>query len=166
MNFWQHKSITLSLLIAIVGLAGCAPSTPKAPTAKKPAAAVKPECVAPATNDPLIGNWLSKHQEKGMAGELRTLITLNEDGTMAYTQQIKRPRQPSQGISEQGCWTHNQARLQLQTLTSNGADVDLDDPLYTNTFTVRQPQADQLRLQGDSGSFNLVRTSPGYRLPF
>ena len=63
MNFWQHKSITLSLLIVTVGLAGCAPSTPKAPTAKKPAAAVKPECVAPATNDPLIGNWLSKHQE-------------------------------------------------------------------------------------------------------
>lgn len=145
-------------------LAACAsfPPEPLEPEVEKTLA-----CTPAATGEPLIGNWLSKRQEKGVAGELRTLFTLQADGRMLYTEQIKRPRQPSQGLSESGCWWRDGDRLVLRTLESNGLPVNTDDPIYENQYSVTHSSTDQLSLRGTDGvEYQTNRTSQGYRLPF
>jgi len=126
-----------------------------------------PSCQAAASQDTVVGNWLSVRREKGVRGELRTLFTLNPDGTMAYTEQLKRSKQPSQGLDETGCWHHDQNTIVLRTLESNGAQVSLDDPIYTNRYKLVSAEADKLVLQASDGTrINARRMSPGYRLPF
>lgn len=150
-------------LAALVALAACAPVTPPP---KVQAPAQPPTCVAPASGDSLAGNWLSVKSEKGVAGALRTLYTLNPDGTMKYVEQIKRPRTPSQGLYETGCWSHENQTLILRTLQSNGVPVNLSDPIYTNRYRVQQVTATELRVLGPNGPVRARRMSPGYRLPF
>lgn len=113
-----------------------------------------------------MGNWLSVSSERGVAGALRTLYTLHTDGTMDYVEQIKRPRTPSQGLHETGCWSHEGQTLVLRTLQSNSVPVNLNDPIYTNRYQVRQVTANELRLSGSNGAVRARRMSPGYRLPF
>ena len=147
---------------AVLGaLAGCAPIKPAAP----PPAAT-PTCTPAAAGDALVGNWLSVTAQKGVAGSLRTLYTLNPDGTMSYVEQVKRPRTPSQGLEESGCWTRDGDTLVLRTLESNGVPVNLDDPIYSNRYRIIRADASELRLQGEQGSIRARRMSPGYRLPF
>ena len=150
---------------ALLGsLAACAPiQHASAPADTQPAT---PSCTAAAAGDPLIGNWLSVSSQKGVAGALRTLYTLNPDGTMNYVEQIKRPRAPSQGLYEAGCWSRDGQTLVLRTQESNGSPVNLDDPIYTNRFRVEQANATELRLNGPDGAVKAHRMSPGYRLPF
>lgn len=151
-------------LAAAVFMAGCAApvSAPPPPPPK-----TAPACQAAASGDVLVGNWLSVRKQKGVAGELRTLFTLHSDGRMAYTEQLKRGKNPSQGLDETGCWRHEGQALVLQTLLSNGAPVDLDDPIYTNRYTVVSAGGNALTLQGsDRAVFKAKRMSPGYRLPF
>lgn len=154
-----------SLLTGIAGaalLAACA--APEPPKPQEPAA---PGCQAAAAGDALVGNWLSVRKQKGVAGELRTLYTLNADGTMAYTELLKRGKHPSQGLSETGCWEHANQTLILQTLTSNGMPVNLDDPIYTNNYAITSANAENLRLvDADGARITARRMSPGYRLPF
>ena len=151
--------------LAVTGLlAACAPTTPH--VTKTQAQATPPACVAASSGDPLVGNWLSVASEKGVAGSLRTLYTLNADGTMSYVEQIKRPRAPSQGLYETGCWSHEGQTLVLRTLASNGSPVNLDDPIYVNRYRVDQATAAKLRMQGPDGGVTARRMSPGYRLPF
>ncbi|MFA5662940.1 hypothetical protein [Castellaniella sp.] len=124
-------------------------------------------CTPAAAADPLIGNWLSVSAQAGVAGALRTLYTLNADGSMAYVEQVKRPRQPSQGLYETGCWVHQGQTLILRTQESNGLPVNLDDPIYVNQFQVIRVQPDALHLQGPQAqAIQARRMSPGYRLPF
>ncbi len=120
------------------------------------------------TGDPLVGNWLSVSAQKGVAGALRTLYTLNSDGTMSYVEQIKRPRAPSQGLYEAGCWSREGQSLVLRTLESNGSPVNLDDPIYTNRYRVDRVNATEPRLSSRAGTVTVKarRMSPGYRLPF
>ena len=100
---------------AILGtLAACASIKPVPAPAE--ARAARPSCTAAVTGDPVVGNWLSVSSQKGVAGALRTLYTLNPDGTMNYVEQIKRPRTPSQGLYESGCWSHEGQTLILRTL--------------------------------------------------
>ena len=149
---------------ALLTLSACAPIKPApAPAATPPAA---PSCTAAAAGDPLVGNWLSVSSQKGVAGALRTLYTLNSDGTMNYVEQIKRPRAPSQGLYESGCWTHAGQTLTLRTLESNGSPVNLDDPIYTNHHRVVRVSPTELQLNGPNGAVTARRMSPGYRLPF
>lgn len=155
----------LSAVVA-VALAGCAPMSRQASNQAASATPPMPACVAAASGDPLVGNWLAVGTQKGVAGALRTLYTLNADGTMAYVEQIKRPRTPSQGLYESGCWSRNGNTLVLRTLLSNGSPVNLDDPIYTNRYRVGRVDAAQLLLQGPNGSVNAKRMSAGYRLPF
>lgn len=124
------------------------------------------QCTPVQPNDPLVGNWLSVNSQKGVAGALRTLYTLNADGTMTFNQQIKRNQNPSQGIYESGCWSRNGEILVLRTGESNGLPVNLEDPIYTDKFKIIGLNSTELKLQGDTGSLEAKRMSPGYRLPF
>ncbi|UYO94290.1 hypothetical protein [Pollutimonas sp. M17] len=153
---------TMAGLSTAVLLAACAaPSKPPPPEEPQPA------CQAAAQGDVLIGNWLSVRKEKGVAGELRTLFTLHPDGTMAYTEQLKRGSKPSQGLSETGCWTHSGQSLVLLTLQSNGAPVDTKDPIYTNRYVVSSLGGKSLSMRHADGTPIKARLmSPGYRLPF
>ncbi|MFV0282378.1 MAG: hypothetical protein ACK5JE_01120 [Castellaniella sp.] len=156
--------VRIALAAALVTLAACAPMKP----AQGPAAATatRPSCTVAATGDPLVGNWLSVSAQKGVAGALRTLYTLNPDGTMNYVKQIKRPRTPSQGLYESGCWVRDGQTVILRTLDSNGLPVNLDDPIYTNRYRVDRVNTSELRLSGPDGAVKARRMSPGYRLPF
>ncbi|MGB3424807.1 MAG: hypothetical protein WBF84_01515 [Castellaniella sp.] len=145
-------------------LAACAPIKPAPSSAGSPAA--RPSCTAAVAGDPLVGNWLSVSSQKGVAGSVRRLYTLNSDGTMSYVEQVKRPRAPSQGLDESGCWSHEGQTLVLRTLESNGSPVNLNDPIYTNRHRVDRVNATELRLSGPAGSVQARRMSPGYRLPF
>ena len=162
-TFILRQPLIFTSLAAAALLAGCV--SPKAPPA-----AAKPEppsCQAAASGDVLVGNWLSVRKQKGVAGELRSLFTLHADGTMVYTEQLKRGNKPSQGLSETGCWTHEQQTLVMRTLQSNGLPVDLDDPIYTNQYTIVSVAQDRVSLKGPGGSTLMAkRMSPGYRLPF
>lgn len=161
----RNRLLRLAAGTLVLGvLAACAPTTPPSPVV--PAQAQVPACVAAAATDPLIGNWLSVSSQKGVAGSLRTLYTLHPDGTMTYVEQVKRPRTPSQGLYEAGCWAHEGNTVVLRTLQSNGSPVNLNDPIYTNRYRVERVTATELRLQGTSGSVRAKRMSPGYRLPF
>lgn len=157
-------SIAAAGMAALGVLAGCAPTKP----AQAPAVvhAAVPACTPAAAGDALVGNWLSVSTQKGVAGALRTLYTLNPDGTMTYVEQIKRPRAPSQGLEESGCWSRSGDALVLRTLESNGVSVDLNDPIYANRYHIVRADAAELRLQGAQGGVRARRMSPGYRLPF
>lgn len=155
--------------VAVLGsvVAACSAYLPApAPAAPEPPQEVQ-LCKPAAADDALVGNWLNKRKESGVMGELRTLFTLKADGHMLYTEQIKRPRQPSQGLSESGCWWREADKLVLKTLNSNGVEVDEGDPIYLNDYSIERNSADTLRLRGTDGMiYDTERTSPGYRLPF
>ncbi|NYT63436.1 hypothetical protein H0A66_14055 [Alcaligenaceae bacterium] len=150
--------------IIVLFIAGCAaPVSPPAPQPIKTA----PTCQAAAAGNTVAGNWLSVRKQKGVAGELRTLFTLHANGTMAYTELLKRGKNPSRGIDETGCWRQEQQTLVLQTLLSNGAPIESDDPIYTNRYTVVSVVGGTLTLRGpDGATIKAKRMSPGYRLPF
>ncbi len=151
--------------LALLGvLAACAPVTPVPVT---PSVAVVPKCTPAAAGDVLTGNWLSVSTQRGLAGALRTLYTLGADGTMKYAEQVKRPRTPSQGLYEAGCWAHEGGTLVLRTLESNGVPVNLADPIYVNRYRVDSVNASELRMRGPDGrAVRARRMSAGYRLPF
>lgn len=157
----SRPRIALAGLSAVVILAGCAaPSAPPQPQGP-------PQCSPAAAAETLAGNWLSVRKQKGIVGELRVLFTLNADGTMAYIEQLKRGKNPSQGLSETGCWKRDGQKIVLQTQMSNGEPIDMSDPIYTNQYTVMSVGASQMVLQdADGGKLNAKRMSPGYRLPF
>lgn len=159
----KRSSLTLMGVVAIV--AGCAVPVPPA----EPDSHVQrpPSCTAPSATDPLLGNWLSVRSQKGVVGELRTLFTLQADGSMAYTEQLKRPRQPSQGLSETGCWQRDGEVLVMRTYESNGSPVDLDDPIYINRYQIVASDGSMLRLKSPEGlAITARQMPPGYRLPF
>lgn len=161
----RFRLLTWSVAVgAAVLLAACAAPPTAVPTDTAP---VIPACKAAAAGDPLIGNWLSVRSQKGVAGELRTLFTLRADGTMAYTELLKRNKQPSQGLTESGCWHRDQQVLEIQTQESNGVQVNLQDPIYKNRYEVKAINAKALTLQGPNAkSIKARNMAPGYRLPF
>lgn len=159
------RSIGLGLAgVFAILVAGCtAPVVPEAP----PSPPGPPSCTPAAQADGLTGNWLAVRSQKGVAGELRTLFALQADGTMAYTEQLKRSGKPSQGLSEAGCWEHSSGVLTIQTHESNGYPVDINDPIYTNQYTIVSADDKLLRLKSpDGATITAKRMSPGYRLPF
>lgn len=157
------------LVVVIVGglMAACSAYVPTPISSAPEPQASQELCQPVAANDTLVGNWLSKRTAKGVVGELRTLFTLKADGSMLYTEQVKRPRQPSQGLTESGCWWREGDQLVLKTLESHGLAVDHNDPIYTNYYSISHSSADKLRLRSRDGiTHSTERTSPGYRLPF
>lgn len=150
----------LGVCLAATVLAACAPTSP---VRQQPDV---PQCQAAAPGEAMVGNWLSVSSQRGLAGALRTLYTLNADGSMVYVQQIKRPRTPSQGLHESGCWHRDGQTLVLRTILSNGSPVNLDDPIYTNRYDILRVDTTNLRMRGAEGLIDAKRMSPGYRLPF
>lgn len=145
-------------------LASCALPPTDTPDAREQ---TRPACSPSEAADGLIGNWLVVRTQKGVAGELRTLFTLNPDGSMAYTEQLKRPGSPSQGLSETGCWHREDQTLVMRTYESNGLPVDLDDPIYINRYPIVAADEKMLRLSTPEGvTITAGRVSAGYRLPF
>ena len=156
-------------VLATVFLSACAVKAPVPEPAAQTAAAkpVHPACQPAAAGDELAGNWLSKHRQKGVVGELRTLFTLQTDGSMAYTEQVKRPNKPSQGLNESGCWVRKGNNVQIITQESNGVTTEPGDPIYENNYNIVSLTARNLVLRDQSGTtYRLTRMSPGYRLPF
>src|SRR5690625_7688191 len=85
---------------------------------------------------------------------------------MLLTEQLNRPKQPSQGINESGCWHLDGHHIVLQTHKSNGMVVVIDDPIYTNRYRIVSVDEDELLLDTEAGQqYATQRTSPGYRLP-
>uniref|UniRef100_UPI00333E7C1B hypothetical protein n=1 Tax=Castellaniella defragrans TaxID=75697 RepID=UPI00333E7C1B len=155
----------LGTCLTAAALAACAPTAPNVPV-RKAEQPVDVQCQAAAVGDALVGNWLNVASQQGVAGAIRTLYTLNPDGTMTYVQQIKRLRMPSQGLHESGCWYRDGKTLILRTVLSNGSPVNLDDPIYTNRYAILRADADNLRMRGIDGVIDARRMAPGYRLPF
>lgn len=127
---------------------------------------VTPACVPVAADNLLVGNWLSVTSQKGVAGAVRTLYTLNQDGTMLFVQQVKRANTPSQGIYESGCWSYADNEIVLRTYESNGLPVNPDDPIYTNAYRLIDQDGAQIHLHGSAGEIRAKRMPAGYRLPF
>ncbi len=152
-------------IVVVAMLAGCAVQGPAVePSVPDP---VQLACTPASETDVLLGNWLAVRSEKGVAGELRTLFTLQVDGSMAYTEQLKRPGQPSQGLSETGCWYREGQVLVMRSQESNSSPVDVSDPIYTNRYQVIAADEKMLRLLTPEGVQISARQMPsGYRLPF
>lgn len=156
---FRHRYCGVLAVAALI--AGCAPLKTAPPEPRIPT------CETAAMNDQAIGNWLSVRKQKGVAGELRTLFVLQPDGTMAYTEHLKRGKHPSQGLEETGCWKREGQMLILRTLQSNGSPIPLDDPIYTNRYALVSVTASAITLRAADGVvINARRMSPGYRLPF
>lgn len=133
-------------------------------TSPQPEVSSRPECVAAPADSALVGNWLSVREQRGVAGKLYTQMVLNLDGTMVYVEQLRRGSRPPQTLNETGCWQHDGNTLVLQTLRSNSVDVDFDDPIYRNEYTVSRKGADRLQLDGPQGSLLAERKEAGYQL--
>ncbi|HLU78610.1 MAG TPA: hypothetical protein VKZ52_03485 [Burkholderiaceae bacterium] len=162
----SRPALTRSFLVTgvagVVLLAGCAAQRPAPP----PAAEVI-RCIPAAAGDALVGSWLSVHRQKGVAGELHTHIVLNADGTMRYGEQLRRPRNPPQGLEESGCWQRDGNSVQMRTLESNGSPVDTDDPIYLNRYSITREGGDRMRLKSPEGvDLDFKRMPPDYRLPW
>lgn len=155
----RFRRFRLAVILATGAvLAGCAVST--APQQEQDT-----RCKPAAANDNLVGNWLSVRKQSGVAGELHTMFTLNADGTMAYAERLKRGRQPSQGLSETGCWERDGQGIKLRTLESNGSPVDLQDPIYVNRYQVKSLSGSRLQLLFQGATLDARKMPPDYRLP-
>lgn len=155
------RPVFVAATFALLVLAGCAGprSTPPPQDLTR--------CVAAEPDDALVGNWLSVRRASGVAGELRTHIVLNADGTMQYGEQLSRPGKAPQGLAETGCWQREGGALALRTLESNGSPVDLDDPIYMNRYSLTGEAGDRLGLQTADGTrLDAKRMPPDYRLPW
>ncbi|HEY9281626.1 MAG TPA: hypothetical protein VIP51_16280 [Eoetvoesiella sp.] len=156
-----RKSTFVGGLAVTVFIAGCVSAPAPAPSVP-----VAGQCRAAPANDPLVGTWLAVRKHKGVAGELHVLFALQADGTMAYNEQLKRGKTPPRELNETGCWHHDKSTLTLQTTKSNGAPIELDDPIYSNKFTIRSQDGKTLSLLGSDGQFKARRMPDGYRLPY
>lgn len=159
----RRTGVGVALCLTAAWLAGCTTSAPPSTTS---VAATPPPCQAAQSGEALVGNWLSVSSQKGIVGTLRTLYTLNADGTMVYVEQVKRPGKPSQGLHESGCWHREGSELVLRTVLSNGAPVDIADPIYVNRYQIQTVGETNLSMRGELGPVQARRMSPGYRLPF
>ena len=157
----QGAGRSWGLLVAVAVLvAGCAGAPkPEPRQADEPAA-----CPAASEGDAWVGNWLGVNQHKGVAGELHVQITLHQDGTMAYTEQLKRTGKSPQSLNEIGCWHREGDTLVLRTTHSNAVAVEQGDPIYTNEYET-QTQAGRLVLQGPEGPLSFRKMPDDYRLP-
>ena len=148
---------------AAILLSACVGSTPPRQEA---AAEVPPACL-PTSAGELVGTWLGSRKQRGVAGEIRTLITLRADGTMDYVEQNLRPRKPPQALTESGCWQREDGELVLRTQTSNGSPVEMGDPIYTNRYAIVASRGQSLILMLSPGQpWSAKRMADGYRLPF
>lgn len=154
---WRHWA---ALALAGALAAGCA----AVPRPEPPAAEEQAACRPAAPADAWVGNWLAVDKRKGVAGELHVLMTLQQDGTMAYAEQLKRSGKSPQTLNETGCWHRSGETLVLRTTHSNAVAVEQGDPIYTNEYET-QTRGAQLVLHGPEGPLGFKRMPGDYRLP-
>lgn len=143
--------------VLLAGCAGLRPSVPVEPDDTR--------CKAAAPGDALVGNWLAVRKESGVAGELRSYFVLQADGTMNYSEQLRRPGKAPQGLMETGCWHRDGQTMVLRTVESNGSPVDLDDPIYINRYQITREAGDRIGLNTPDGAqLQARRMPPDYRL--
>lgn len=158
----NRKSASAAAVVAAFAMAGCTVPQPQ----QQPAQPDEIRCAATAPGDAMVGSWLSVRKQSGVAGELRTHIVLQADGTMNYEEQLSRPGKAPQGLRETGCWQRDGQVLVLRTLESNGSPVDTGDPIYVNRYQVTQQAGARLGLQASGGvRLDAKRMPPDYRLP-
>lgn len=99
---------------------------------------------------------------------MQTLTRLKADGTMRFESQLKIGKKMRPALQESGCWTFADGIYTLQTLKSYGDDVDVNDPIYKNTYRVEKMDAKGMVLRDmrQGGQTITARKMPdGYRLP-
>ena len=153
----RHWAAVAAAAVLAAGCAGMPES--QQPVAEEPGA-----CRSAAQSDAWVGNWLGVNKRKGVAGELHVLMTLHQDGTMAYVEQLKRSGKPPQTLRETGCWQRADDRLVLRTTHSNAVAVEQGDPIYTNEYET-QTRTGHLVLHGPEGPLDFKRMPDDYRLP-
>lgn len=147
-----------ALMVLAMVAAGCA-SVPA------PSVSTDDQACQPAkAGDEWVGNWLGVNKRKGIAGELHVLMTLHQDGTMAYAEQLKRAGKSPQSLNETGCWHRKGNTLVLRTTHSNAVAVDPGDPIYTNEYETESRNG-QWVLQGPESPLSFRRMPDDYRLP-
>lgn len=148
-----------ALLLAAMLVAGCAGVSGPEPAAEDPQA-----CRPAQAGDTWVANWLGVNKRKGVAGELHVLMTLHQDGSMQYAEQLKRARKPPQTLNETGCWQRENTTLVLRTTHSNAVPVEQGDPIYVNEYETQERDG-RLVLYGPEGPLSFKRMPNDYRLP-
>jgi hypothetical protein len=159
-----------SAACAALALAGCASRKPPPPVveAAPPPPPARIACAPTRADDPMIGTWYSASHQKGYAGDFQTLTVLSPDGTMTYETQLKVGRKTRPALRESGCWNVADGVYTMQTITSNGEDVDTSDPIYTNRYRVEKIEKGKLvlrEIKGGGQAMTAQRMQAGYRLP-
>src|SRR5690606_18227913 len=80
--FFTRNPLVLLALTVVVASCAVPPEAPKVE-------AGPPACTAAQPGDGLVGNWLAVRKQKGVAGELRTLFTLNADRSEEHTSELQ-----------------------------------------------------------------------------
>jgi len=151
---WLMLGAAAALMAGCAGAPGPKPSTDDKQTA----------CGQAAAGDAWVGNWLAVDKRKGIAGELHVQMTLNQDGSMVYAEQLKRSGKPNQTLNETGRWQRAGETLVMRTTHSNAVAVEQGDPIYTNEYEV-QLRGGQMVLNGPEGPLGFKRMPGDYRLP-
>lgn len=166
------KVVRGSAVAVLAVLAGCSarPGGTKPPAAQAGAQAQASQVVTcqPQAGSPLIGNWYAVSTPKGVSGHLQTLTRLRADGTMGYETQLKIGKKMRPALRETGCWTFADGIYTLQTLKSNGDEVDATDPIYKNTYRVEKVDAARMvirEVQKGGQSITAKKMPDGYRMP-
>ena len=87
---------------------------------------------------------------------------------MGYETQLKIGRQMRPALRETGCWTFADGIYTLQTLKSNGDEVDATDPIYKTTYRVEKVDATRLILRETQKGGQTItgkKVPDGYRMP-
>ena len=131
-------------LVFVLLMTGCAMEDPLPPKPEPPKAPPEPVCIAPTKNNELIGQWYYIKQQKGVAGEVQTLMTFAADGKLKQQTRVKQGRNIRSELRETGCWSLETSVLTTQVVRSNGELVDFDDPIYTVRYQVDSVKGDRL----------------------
>jgi len=159
-------------ILAAAALAGCvarqasAPGPAPAPRPAEPSGPAPCEPAAPGS--PLVGVWYGTSQQPGVRGELRTLMTVGQDGSFTLQRRIQAGRAIRSELRESGCWQYADGIYSTRVTRSNGEVVDGSDPIYRNAYRVGKVDAERLVYRENkpgapTATFRKMR--PGYRLP-
>jgi len=161
------KNFRILGLAIVLSLAGCANEEVGPPMPVLPKAPPEPVCQPSKAGTQLIGQWYFVRQQKGVAGEVQTLMTLAADGKLKQQTRVKQGRNIRSELRETGCWAFDASVLKTQVVRSNGELVDFDDPIYTIRYQVDNVTGEKLTFrETSSGSRAMTakKMPPGFLL--
>ena len=160
----RFRALTLVMMLS---LAGCATEEVGPPKPELPKAPAEPVCQPTTAGTQLTGQWYFVPQQKGVAGEVQTLMTLGADGKLKQQTRVKQGRNIRSELRETGCWTFDASSLKTQVVRSNGELVDFDDPIYTVHYQVDRVTGDRLTFResrAGSKPMTAKKMPPGFLL--